>query len=390
MPYQLSDSLSIRARNLAFYELVAEKLKEQRICSLPPFNQTFFSREYDILWMKWPNGVSIHLSIFKGQPFCCLEMSVPNGIPYRKEIPSPLTNCSTVVWSKHTKLIFLLIRNSSVETAETMCSNGTHDYKGDNFMKTVSIINLKGGVAKTLTTVSMAYALSQQYNARVLVVDNDKQGNCSKTFGVHSYDRQSIADLMLDRDADLAEVIQHTKYDRIDVIPANMTLLTANMQVMMDSSRPQQTRLRTALRKVADLYDYCLIDNAPDINISTVNALVASDEAVIPVKIDSYAFDGLIELKNQIEITREELNPGLRLAGCLITCFQRQAGEQTGEDWLRENLDCPVYKTHIRYSGKVVGSSFECKPIIEYSKTSAAARDYLDFVSEFLSAEKRG
>ena len=234
-------------------------------------------------------------------------------------------------------------------------------------MKTVSIINLKGGVAKTLTTVSMAYALSQQYNARVLVVDNDKQGNCSKTFGVHSYDRMSIADLMLDRDADLGEVIQHTKYDRIDVIPANMTLLTANMQVMMDSSRPQQTRLRTALRKV-----------------------VASDEAVIPVKIDSYAFDGLIELKNQIEITREELNPGLRLAGCLITCFQRQAGEQTGEDWLRENLDCPVYKTHIRYSGKVVGSSFECKPIIEYSKTSAAARDYLDFVSEFLSAEKRG
>ena len=110
-----------------------------------------------------------------------------------------------------------------------MCSNGTHDYKGDNFMKTVSIINLKGGVAKTLTTVSMAYA-------RVLVVDNDKQGNCSKTFGVHSYDRMSIADLMLDRDADLGEVIQHTKYDRIDVIPANMTLLTANMQVMMDSS----------------------------------------------------------------------------------------------------------------------------------------------------------
>ena len=160
-------------------------------------------------------------------------------------------------------------------------------------MKTVSIINLKGGVAKTLTTVSMAYALSQQYNARVLVVDNDKQGNCSKTFGVHSYNRQSIADLMLNRDADLAEVIQHTKYDRIDVIPANMTLLTANMQVMMDSSRPQQTRLRAALRKVADLYDYCLIDNAPDINISTVNALVASDEAIIPVKIDSYAFDGL-------------------------------------------------------------------------------------------------
>ena len=73
MPYQLSDSLSIRARNLAFYELVAKKLKEQRICSLPPFNQTFFSREYDILWMKWPNGVSIHLSILRVSRFVALK-----------------------------------------------------------------------------------------------------------------------------------------------------------------------------------------------------------------------------------------------------------------------------------------------------------------------------
>lgn len=87
MPYQLSDSLSVRTRNMAFYELAAEKLKEQQFCSLPPFTQTFFAKEYDVLWMKWLNGVSVHLSIINGQPFCCLEMSVPNGIPYRKEIP---------------------------------------------------------------------------------------------------------------------------------------------------------------------------------------------------------------------------------------------------------------------------------------------------------------
>lgn len=152
-------------------------------------------------------------------------------------------------------------------------------------MKTISIINLKGGVAKTLTTISMAHILSERHGKRVLVVDNDKQGNTSKTFGVHSYERGSVAELMLDRNADLADIICHTRYQRIDVIPANMKLLTANMQVMMDSSRPQQTRLRAALRKVQDQYDYCLIDNAPDINISTINALVASNEAIIPVKI---------------------------------------------------------------------------------------------------------
>lgn len=83
MPYQLSDSLSIRDRNMVFYELAAEKLKKQQVCSLPPFLQTFFAKEYETLWIKWLNGVSVHLSIINGQPFCGLEMSVPNSIPYR-------------------------------------------------------------------------------------------------------------------------------------------------------------------------------------------------------------------------------------------------------------------------------------------------------------------
>ena len=257
-------------------------------------------------------------------------------------------------------------------------------------MKTVSIINLKGGVAKTLTTISMAHILSEKHGKRVLVIDNDKQGNLSKAFGVHSYDHKSIADIMLDRNIDLSGVIRHTRYAHIDVIPANMMLLTANKEVMMDSSRPQQTRLRAALRRIADQYDYCLIDNAPDINISIINALVASDEVIIPVKIDPYAFDGLYELKQQIEVTREELNPSLHLLGCLITCFQHADGERQGEEWLRRNLNCTVFTTHIRYSGKVVESSFEGKPIAEYSSRSGAAHDYMDFVSEYLDAEERG
>ena len=143
-------------------------------------------------------------------------------------------------------------------------------------MKTISIINLKGGVAKTLTTISMAHILSEKHGKRVLVIDNDKQGNTSKSFGVHSYERKSIADIMLDRDTDLSEVIQHTQYDHLDIIPANMMLLKANIQVMMDSSRQQQTRLRAALRRVTDQYDYCLIDNAPDINISIINITIKS------------------------------------------------------------------------------------------------------------------
>lgn len=150
-------------------------------------------------------------------------------------------------------------------------------------MKTISIINLKGGVAKTLTADNMAHILAEFHNKRVLLVDNDKQGNTSKAFGVHSYDDKSLSDIMTTRRIDPWEVIKKTRFANIDVLPANMTLIRANMEVMMDSTRPQQTRLRDALNVIAteNCYDYCIIDNAPDINISTINALVASDDVII-------------------------------------------------------------------------------------------------------------
>lgn len=255
-------------------------------------------------------------------------------------------------------------------------------------MKTISVINLKGGVAKTLTAGSVAHILAVFYNKRVLLVDNDKQGNTSKAFGVHSYDEKSISDILTARRIDPHEVIKRTRYENIDVIPANMTLIHANLEVLMDSGRPQQTRLRAALNPIAGEYDYCIIDNAPDINISTINALVASDDVIIPIKIDEYAFDGLAELKEQIENTRDDLNPRLRLAGCLITCFQRTDADRQGEEWLKSQPQYPVFDTHIRYSEKVTESTFAKTPIVEYSRRSGAAMDYITFVQEYLQRGK--
>ena len=258
-------------------------------------------------------------------------------------------------------------------------------------MKTISIINLKGGVAKTLTADNMAHVLAVFHNKRVLLVDNDKQGNTSKSFGAHSYDDKSISDILTARRLDPREVIKKTRFENIHVIPANMTLIRANMEVLMDSTRPQQTRLRDALNTIAaeDFYDYCIIDNAPDINISTINALVASDDVIIPIKIDKYAFDGLAELKEQIEDTRDDLNPRLRLAGCLITCFQRTEADRQGEAWLKAQPEYPVFDTHIRYSEKVTESTFLESPIAEYSRRSGTATDYIAFVREYLERGKQ-
>lgn len=251
-------------------------------------------------------------------------------------------------------------------------------------MKTLSIINLKGGVAKTISAVNIAHILAVVHGKRVLLIDNDKQGNASKMFKLHSYDNLSIAEVMTERHVNLDEIIQPTAYPNLHLIPANMNLLRANLTVMLDASRPQQTRIRTALRTVADRYDYCIIDNAPDINISTINALVASDDVMIPIKIDQFAFDGLKELKEQIDNTREELNPAINLKGCFVTCFQRNEVNKQGEEWLHRQHDFPIFQTHIRKTEKVDESTFAAAPIIEYSRRCGAAMDYLNLVSEYL------
>lgn len=255
-------------------------------------------------------------------------------------------------------------------------------------MKTISVINLKGGVAKTISAVNVAHILAVVHGKRVLLVDNDKQGNASKMFGLHSYDAPSIAEVMTERDLDLSNVIIPTQYKGLDVIPANMNLLNANLRVLLDTTRQQQTRLRNALKQAEDQYDYCIIDNAPDINISVINALVASDDVLIPVKIDKFAFDGLAELKEQIDNTKDELNPNITLRGCFVTCYQRNEVNKQGEEWLHSQKEFPLFQTHIRKTEKVDESTFAATPIVEYSRRCGAAKDYMNLVSEYLNVSE--
>ena len=254
-------------------------------------------------------------------------------------------------------------------------------------MKTISIINLKGGVAKTISAANIAHILAVVHGKRVLLVDNDKQGNISKMFEVHSYTAPSVAELMTERDTEtIHRVIAQTHYPLLDIIPANMGLLKANLEALLDTTRPQQTRFRSAFKRISDNYDYCVIDCAPDINISTINALVASDDVLIPIKIDKFAFDGLAELKDQIDNTREDLNPSLILRGCFVTSYQRNEVNRQGEEWLAAQNEYPLFETHIRRTEKVDESTFASKPILEYSRRCGAAKDYLALVEEYLKA----
>ena len=249
-------------------------------------------------------------------------------------------------------------------------------------MKTIAIINMKGGCAKTTTAVNMSHILAKEYDKKVLLIDNDKQGNLSKACGVWSYENPSIADMLTGKE-EIGGVVQVVeKMPNMAVIPANMHLLTANLEIIKDEEREQQTIISKELEKVKEIFDYCIIDCPPDINVSVINALVAADEVIIPIKIDGYAFDGMDELEEQIN-NAKTLNPKLKFRGCLVTMYYNRDVCRQGEAWL-QNQRYPVFKTHIRRTEKADEVTFTNESLMEYSPRSGAARDYKTFVKEYL------
>lgn len=163
-------------------------------------------------------------------------------------------------------------------------------------MRVISVLNLKGGVAKTFTAANVAYELYRR-GYRVLLIDNDKQGNLSKAYS--RYDAENIAPVtkLLAGDWDsVDELIQHTEYEGIDIVTANMSLFGATWNLTKEDSENQIERYKALVYAkvqyygdctVYGKYDYCIIDNPPDIGLNVVNALAITDEVIVPVKVRS-------------------------------------------------------------------------------------------------------
>lgn len=249
-------------------------------------------------------------------------------------------------------------------------------------MRTIAVINLKGGVAKTTSSINIAYILNQK-GYRVLLVDNDKQGDCSRGMNRRTQEGPGIDRIMVERKPDMTSLIQKTDYENLDIITANLNLLTANMEVTMDRVRPQQTRLKNVLRQVQEEYDFCVIDNAPDINVSVINALTAADDVLIPVEVDDNTTEGMNELIDQIEEIKSELNPDLKNVRCFISKYNKyNEAHSQGAEVIREWY--PTMQTMIRNSLAVAKSTYARTPVALYSKRSAAAEDYQTLVDEYL------
>lgn len=258
-------------------------------------------------------------------------------------------------------------------------------------MRVISIINLKGGVGKTFTAANMAYYLNAAGNT-VLLVDNDKQGNLSKLFGVYQDAVEcSTAKLLrgwYKNPNDLRQVLPG--YAAVDIIDANMSLLQATNDLTVSQEADQVTRFKPLLQAFPlqpdKPYDYVIIDNPPDLGLNVINALAVSDDVIVPTKIDSWALEGLDVIIEQVQ-EMQQINKGLNFMGALVTMWQNNDANRAGLEWLQEK-GYKLFDNKIWYGKTAAESTFFGQTIGEYSPRSWTARDYKRFTAEYLEKTK--
>lgn len=249
-------------------------------------------------------------------------------------------------------------------------------------MKGIAFLLLKGGIGKTTSATNFAYLLGTKHNKKVLLVDLDQQGNTSLLFGCTNDAQYTLSDLLVNEKLDIRKTIQKTRYPNVDVIASDESLIKANQEVLLDTDTPQQERLRIHLKKIENEYDYCIFDCPTATTMSTLNALMNTDDVICPIKIDMFAFDAInksLKLINDMK----EYNPRLHYAGAFVTMYQNTALNNQGVEQLASANGINLFNTKIRSTTKV-GESTYFAPLCDYAPKSTAAEDYANLVEEYL------
>ncbi|AFE49733.1 SOJ protein (soj) [Rickettsia prowazekii str. GvV257] len=249
-------------------------------------------------------------------------------------------------------------------------------------MKIISIVNQKGGVAKTTTTVNLATAFAS-VNKKILVIDLDPQGNSSTGFGIIQQQRKNTIYQVLTNLIELKDAIIATNIPNLEIITSNTNLSAAELD--LTTLKEREYVLMKLLEEVKILYDYIIIDCPPSLNLLTVNALVASDEVLIPMQCDFYSLEGLSHLLKTIEIVEKKLNPKIKIAGILFTMYdKRNRLTEQVEDDVRKCLGELVFKTVIPRNIKLSEAPSYGKPAILYDYKCAGAVAYIELTKEIL------
>ena len=254
--------------------------------------------------------------------------------------------------------------------------------------KIISLVNQKGGVGKTTTSINLAASLAA-LDKKVLLLDLDPQGNATTGIGINKGDVDStIYDVLIGK-CEIRDAIIHTEYRKLDLIASTINLHGLENE-FMDKSKEEPNfvkgaQLKRKLDLIKDEYDYIIIDCPPSLSIITINALTASNSVIIPVQCEFLALEGIMQLLNTIMMAQRQLNPHLEIEGVLLTMLDSRAnlGFEVVEE-VRKYFKERVYNTIIPRLVKLAECPSHGKPILAYEPKSRATDAYLNLAKEVI------
>lgn len=250
-------------------------------------------------------------------------------------------------------------------------------------METISLVNNKGGVAKTTTAVNLSACLAGM-GKKVLLVDLDPQANATSGVGVDARDRGTVYDAIIGGE-DITRIITKTETDNLDIVPSSILLSGAGIELVSLIGR--ETRLRDSLSAVKG-YDYIFIDTPPTLGLLTINALTASDSVIIPIQAEYYALDGIPMLMDTVRVVNDKLACSVGIRGILLTIFDRRT--KLSEEVAREVKGLfggKVFDTVIPINVKLAEAPRHGKPILAYMPRSTGAEAYRKLAEELVQGE---
>ena len=254
--------------------------------------------------------------------------------------------------------------------------------------KVIAVVNQKGGVGKTTTSVNLCACIAT-LGHRVLLIDIDPQSNSTSGIGINKAKiKNSIYDVIINGSS-LKDCYMKTMLDNLTIVPSAAELSGAEVELVTVISR--ETKLKEAIDEIRDDFEYIFIDCPPSLGLLTINALTASDNLMVPIQCEYYAMEGLAQLINSVRLVRQHLNPSLNFEGVLLTMYDSRTNlsDQVMTE-VKKHFKEKVYKTVIPRNVRLSEAPSYGLPITLYDPSCTGAKAYHSLANEFLSQNSRG